>query len=115
MNAGVMFFNPSSGVKLPPSELSALESAAVDAGLELFHVSPDLDIDAIVRERLRRGRCLAVAVGGDGTIHHVMQSLVNNPDATLAVIPATTHMQVTRRDTILLPVLEQFFAAHPGV
>ncbi len=96
MNAGVMFFNPSSGVKLPPSELSALERAAVDAGLELFHVSHDLDIDGIVREQLRRGRCLAVAAGGDGTIHHVVQSLVNNPDATLAVIPVGTYNHFAR-------------------
>lgn len=96
MNAGVMFFNPSSGVRLPPAELSALERAAVDAGLELFHLSHDLDIDAIVREHLRRGRCLAVAAGGDGTIHHVVQSLVNNPDATLAVIPVGTYNHFAR-------------------
>ena len=44
MNAGVMFFNPSSGVKLPPAELSALERAAVDTGLEVFHLSRELDI-----------------------------------------------------------------------
>ena len=41
--------------------------------------------------------------------------LAKIPGSALAVLPATTHMQVTRRDTILLPILEQFFAAHPGV
>src|SRR5260221_4271287 len=32
---GLMFFNPSSGGKIPPSELSALEQSASDAGLEV--------------------------------------------------------------------------------
>ena len=49
------------------------------------------------------------------TVPHAGVMLAKIPNSTLAVIPATTHMQVTRRDTILLPVLEQFFAAHPGV
>jgi YegS/Rv2252/BmrU family lipid kinase len=86
-----MFFNPSSGVKLPTAELAALESAAVEAGLEVHRIGPELDIAATIRERLRLGRCLVVAAGGDGTIHHVIQPLVNNPDATLAVIPAGTY------------------------
>jgi hypothetical protein len=28
------------------------------------------------------------------------------------VLPDTTHMQVTRRDTILLPILQRFFETH---
>jgi YegS/Rv2252/BmrU family lipid kinase len=86
-----MFFNPSSGAKLPPSELEALERAALDAGLALHRVTPELNIDAVIRERLRYGRCLAIAAGGDGTIHHVVQALVNNPEATLGVIPVGTY------------------------
>lgn len=96
MNAGLLFFNPSSGAKLPPTELAALERAAADAGLEVHHITPDLDIPAIIRERLRSGRCLAIAAGGDGTIHHVVQALVNNPDATLGVIPIGTYNHFAR-------------------
>jgi diacylglycerol kinase family enzyme len=91
MNAGLLFFNPSSGVKLPPAELTALETAATEAGLELYRVTSELDIPAIIRERLRLGRTLVVAAGGDGTIHHVVQPLINNPEATLAVIPVGTY------------------------
>src|SRR4051812_315723 len=35
---GLMFFNPSSGVKIPTAELSALEQSASNAGLEVVHV-----------------------------------------------------------------------------
>jgi diacylglycerol kinase family enzyme len=90
LSRGLLFFNPSSGVKVPASELAALKQAALDAGLEMYELRTDLDIEAIVRERAGRGRCLVVAAGGDGTVHHVLQSLVNNPDATLAVLPFGT-------------------------
>ena len=88
---GLMFFNSSSGGRLPASELSALKEAVLEAGLEVHDVTPELDIGAAIDERLRQGRCLVVAAGGDGTIHHVLQSLVNNPDATLAVLPIGTY------------------------
>src|SRR5947208_11388942 len=86
-----MFFNPSSGAKLASDDLAALGEAANAAGLQVHRVQPGLDITGIIRERLRQGRCLVVAAGGDGTIHHVIQPLVNNPDATLAVIPVGTY------------------------
>lgn len=93
---GLMFFNPSSGVKLPPAELAAIERAAVDAGLELVHVTRDVDIAARIRERLRLGRALIIAAGGDGTINHVVQPLIHNPDATLGVIPVGTYNHFAR-------------------
>lgn len=34
------------------------------------------------------------------------------PGPALAVLPATTLMQVTRRETILLPILQRFFTTH---
>jgi len=48
-------------------------------------------------------------------VSHAAVMLEKIPGSALAVLPATTHMQVTRRDTILLPILAQFFADHPGV
>jgi pimeloyl-ACP methyl ester carboxylesterase len=62
--------------------------------------------------------CPVLIVQGDTDftlIAHAGVMLAKIPGSALAVVPATTHMQVTRRDTILLPILEQFFAAHPGV
>ncbi len=96
MNAGLMFFNPSSGVKLAPADAAALERAAETAGLEVHHITPGLDLTAVIRERLRTGRCLVVAAGGDGTVHHVVQPLVNEPYATLAVIPTGTYNHFAR-------------------
>jgi YegS/Rv2252/BmrU family lipid kinase len=85
-----MFFNPSSGVKLPPSELSAIEQSASDAGLEVVRVTRDLDCASVIRDRLREGRRLFVAAGGDGTINTVIQPLINT-DAILGVIPVGTY------------------------
>ena len=62
--------------------------------------------------------CPVLIVQGDTDftlVSHAAVMLEKIPGSALAVLPATTHMQVTRRDTILLPILAQFFAAHPGV
>jgi pimeloyl-ACP methyl ester carboxylesterase len=78
----------------------------------------DSDFAGWTDEQLAGIRCPVLIVQGDNdftTVPHAGVMLAKIPNSTLAVIPATTHMQVTRRDTILLPMLEQFFAAHPGV
>ena len=78
----------------------------------------DSDFAGWTDEQLAGISCPVLIEQGDNdftTVPHAGVMLAKIPNSTLAVIPATTHMQVTRRDTILLPVLEQFFAAHPGV
>ena len=78
----------------------------------------DSDFAGWTDEQLAGISCPVLIVQGDNdftTVPHAGVMLAKIPNSTLAVIPGTTHMQVTRRDTILLPVLEQFFAAHPGV
>ena len=90
-----MFFNPSSGVKVPPAELSALEEAASNAGLEVIHVTRDLDCQSLIRDRMREGRRLFVAAGGDGTINSVIQPLIHT-DAILGVIPVGTYNHFAR-------------------
>ena len=87
---GIMFFNPSSGVKIAPSELSALEQSAAAAGLEVVRVTRGLDSGSLIRDRLREGRTLFVAAGGDGTINTVIQPLVHT-EAILGVIPVGTY------------------------
>jgi YegS/Rv2252/BmrU family lipid kinase len=85
-----MFFNPSSGVKTSAAELSALLQTAGDAGLEIVHVTREIDCSALIEQRMREGIRLFVAAGGDGTINTVIQPLVNT-DAILGVIPVGTY------------------------
>ena len=85
-----MLLNPSSGVKLPPAEIAALETAATDAGLEILRLGPDVDCASVIRERMREGRRLFVAAGGDGTVNAAIQPIVNT-DAVLGVIPVGTY------------------------
>jgi diacylglycerol kinase family enzyme len=92
---GLMLLNPSSGVKLPPAEAASLEGAAREAGLEVIHLSPDLDCHALIRERMQEGRRLFVAAGGDGTVNNVIQPLVHT-DAVLAVIPIGTYNHLAK-------------------
>lgn len=82
-----MLLNPSSGVKLPADEL---EEAARGAGLEVLRLGPDVDCASIVRSRMNEGRRLFVAAGGDGTVNHVVQPLINT-EAVLGVIPVGTY------------------------
>src|SRR5206468_8736978 len=45
---------------------------------------------ALIRARMAEGQRLFVAAGGDGTVNHVVQALVNS-DAVLGVIPVGTY------------------------
>jgi len=94
-NRGTLFFNPSSGVRVPAAEVAELQTAAAEAGLEVIPAGPDVDIVALTREHMRIGRRLFVAAGGDGTINSVVQPLMNS-DAALAVIPAGTYNHFAR-------------------
>jgi len=78
----------------------------------------DQDFAGWTDEQLAGITCPVLIVQGDTDftlIAHAGVMLEKIPGSALAVIPATTHMQVTRRDAILLPILAQFFADHPGV
>ena len=92
---GTLFLNRSSGAKLPPAEMEAMERAAAEAELEVVSISPELDCSQEIRDRLGRGVRLFIAAGGDGTVHHVVQPLVNT-DAELGVIPIGTYNHFAR-------------------
>ena len=94
-NRGTLFFNPSSGARLPAGEVAELQKAAADGGLEVVRCGPGVDIIGLTREHMRTGRRLFVAAGGDGTINSVVQPLMNS-DATFAVIPAGTYNHFAR-------------------
>jgi diacylglycerol kinase family enzyme len=90
-----LFLNRSSGVKLPPEEVDAFLAAVKEAGVEVIDLSAEIDCSQVIRERVARGTNLFIATGGDGTVHHVMQALVNT-GAELAVIPNGTYNHFAR-------------------
>jgi YegS/Rv2252/BmrU family lipid kinase len=92
---GTLFLNPSSGAKHSKSDIEALQSAAEEAGLEVIRISRETDCTQTIRKRMARGIRLFVAAGGDGTINHVVQPLVNS-EATLGVIPFGTYNHFAR-------------------
>lgn len=92
---GTMFVNLSSGVRLGDAQRSEMIGSANDAGLEVVRLGPEVDISAIIRERMREGKKLFVAAGGDGTINSVIQPLVHT-DASLGVLPIGTYNHFAR-------------------
>jgi YegS/Rv2252/BmrU family lipid kinase len=89
---GTLFVNPRSGAR---DVVDDLIDAARKAGLEVVEVSPEIDCAREIRERARRGITLFIAAGGDGTVHHVMQAVVQS-EAALAVIPIGTYNHFAR-------------------
>ncbi len=85
---GTLFLNRNSGI-LSPVEIDALAATARERGLEVLDVG-DVDVTAAIGDRLVRGVRLFLAAGGDGTVHHVVQKLVDS-NAELAVIPLGTY------------------------
>ena len=92
---GTLFLNRNAGAKLPPGELDELRTAVEAAGVEIVEIAPELDCAAMVRERVSRGAKLFIAAGGDGTVHHVLQAVVNS-EAALAVLPLGTYNHFAR-------------------
>ncbi|MEA2490846.1 MAG: hypothetical protein QOH21_2638 [Acidobacteriota bacterium] len=111
---GTLFLNRSSGAKLPDDETTALVAAADAAGLEVLEIAPSLNIAETIRERRARGVKLFVAAGGDGTIHHVLQGVVNT-EASLAVIPIGTYNHFARDVGIPLDWREALEVACSGI
>jgi diacylglycerol kinase family enzyme len=89
---GLMLLNPSSGVKLPQQQI---EDAARGAGLEVVRITASIDCAALVRARMNEGRRLFVAAGGDGTVNHAVQALVNT-EGVLGVVPIGTYNHFAR-------------------
>ncbi len=87
---GTIFVNRGSGAKMPVEESRALDEAARERGLEVIALGPDVDINQTIRRQLHEERRLFVAAGGDGTVHHVIQPLVNS-EASFAVLPVGTY------------------------
>jgi diacylglycerol kinase family enzyme len=93
---GTLFINPSSGARRPPGEREAIRAEAAASGLEVVDIAPGLDLTELIRQQMDRGRRLFVAAGGDGTINHVVQPLVQHPEAVFGVVPIGTYNHFAR-------------------
>lgn len=92
---GALFLNRNAGAHLPPREIEALRQAAAEAHLDVIDLAAGIDCAAEVRARMQRGVRLFIAAGGDGTIHTVLQALVNQ-EGVLAVLPLGTYNHFAR-------------------
>jgi diacylglycerol kinase family enzyme len=85
LRRGILFLNPRAGTFSPGDE-SALRTMAAENDLRVLDVSPELNVRAAIREALDAGMRTFIVAGGDGSVHHVAQALVNT-DGVLGVIP----------------------------
>jgi diacylglycerol kinase family enzyme len=108
---GTLFLNRNSGV-LGPAATEAFAESARAGGLEVLDIG-GLDCGEEIRERLARGVRLFVAAGGDGTVNHVLQPLVNS-DAALGVIPLGTYNHFAKDAGIPLDPQEALHVAING-
>ncbi len=92
---GTLLINPSSGARLAPAEMTAIEEASRAAGLEVLQFTPSLDVAQAIRQRTSEGVRLFVAAGGDGTVHSAVQSLINT-ESILGVLPIGTYNHFAR-------------------
>jgi len=93
MTQGALFFNPSSGARAP-GEAEEMQQA-VAGELDFISITPGLDIPGEIRKRFAEGQRLFVASGGDGTLNHVVQGVVET-EARMAVIPSGTFNHFAR-------------------
>jgi diacylglycerol kinase family enzyme len=89
---GTLFLNRNSGVRDEDEELMA---AAREAEIEIIELSKDIDCAREIRNRLGSGTRLFIAAGGDGTVNHVVQALIQT-EGVLAVIPSGTYNHFAR-------------------
>jgi pimeloyl-ACP methyl ester carboxylesterase len=77
--------------------------------------STDQNFEGWTDEQLAGISCPVLLVVGDRdftTVAHAGFMLDHIPGSALAVLPDTPHMQVTRNEKLLLPILERFLASH---
>lgn len=84
MCKGILFLNPRAGTF---TDESSLRAKADEHGLRVVDVHPAIDVRAVVRQALDAGMRTFVVAGGDGSVHHVAQALVNT-EGILGVVPA---------------------------
>jgi diacylglycerol kinase family enzyme len=82
---GILFLNPRAGT-FSAAEESDVRTVAYENGLRVVDIHPEIEVRKIVREALDAGLKTFVVAGGDGSVHHVAQALVNT-EGVLGVVP----------------------------
>lgn len=90
---GAFYFNSASGKGI--ASLEDIEARLEGHSIDLVELVKGMDVAADVRERQARGQRLFIAGGGDGTVHHVVQALVNT-DSALGIVPLGTFNHLAR-------------------
>lgn len=96
-----------------PAEEEAMRELARENGLRAVDVEPGVDVRAIVRETLASGLHDFIVAGGDGSVHHVAQALVNT-EGILGVVPVGSVNHLARDLDIPLTWREAFDIALNG-
>ncbi len=81
--------NPRSGSCTADDVRKAIADHLADAEVEIHEVAEGDDLDALIRDAIRRGCDPIVAAGGDGTVSTVAHALVGT-EAHLVVLPLGT-------------------------
>ena len=82
---GILFLNTRAGT-FDADEESEFQTKAIESGLRIVEITPGIDTGRIIRDALDAGLRSFVVAGGDGSIHHVAQALVNT-EGVLGVVP----------------------------
>jgi diacylglycerol kinase (ATP) len=95
----VAVVNGRAGTK--PRTLLDLETAAADAGVDAtFHqTQSQRDVPPVVDEAIANGLTRFIAVGGDGTVHGLVNTVMNHPSGircTIAVVPSGSGSDLMR-------------------
>ena len=90
---GAVYFNPSSGSQ--KANRDEVRELATSAGLDFLEIGSGVEVEADVRRRIQGGQKLFIAAGGDGTINHVAQPIVNS-SAILGILPIGTFNHFAR-------------------
>ena len=85
VGSGILFLNAKAGTFSAGDE-SSLRTLAAENHLRVIDVHPGIDVRVVVREGLAAGLRSFVVAGGDGSVHHVAQALVNT-EGILGVVP----------------------------
>ncbi|HEX8152194.1 MAG TPA: diacylglycerol kinase family protein [Thermoanaerobaculia bacterium] len=91
---GILFLNPRAG-SFTVADESDLRTRAAEGGLRVVEIVPGIDLRRIVREALAAGLRSFVVGGGDGSIHHVAQTLVGT-EGELGIVPIGTVNHLAR-------------------
>lgn len=97
---GILFLNARAG-SFSPADEKELRTLSAENGLRVVAIKEGIDLREIVTSALGQGLRSFVVAGGDGSIHHVAQSLVGT-EGVLGILPIGTVNHMAR--DLLIPV-----------